>query len=268
MMSSRRLCPFLFLTPAFLSLAQSHAEPKPKALFPVITAVVNGASFKPGIVSGSWASILGMDLATTTRSWNASDFVNGNLPKSLSSTGVIINGKAAYVSYISPTQINALIADDPGLGMVTVLVTEEFNSSNVAFAAKVPLAPALFTFTSTYPVAAHNSDGTYAAPPDLLPGVITTSAHPNEVIQLFGTGFGPTNPVVPTGILFTTPAPLAQPVTATVGGVPAKIDAYLIAPGVYQLNLTVPDLAVGDADLSITMGSNSTQAGLLLPIAK
>ncbi len=255
----------MFFSTAFVCLAQDTA---PRALFPNVTAVLNGASFQPGIVSGSWANILGTDLSNTTKPWNATDFANGNLPPNLSSTGAIVNGRTAFVGYVSPTQVNVLIPDDPGLGSVTVIVTTAFINSNIVFANKVALAPALFTFTSTYPVAAHNSDGTYAGPANLLPGVTTTPAHPNEVIQLFGTGFGPTNPVIPTGILFTAPAPVAQPITATVGGVPANVQGYLISPGVYQLNLTIPDLADGDAALSITMGSNNTQSGLLLPIAK
>ena len=249
-------------------LAQSHSEAAPKALLPNITAVVNAASFQPGIVSGSWATIIGTDLASTTRPWTDIDFANGNLPPNLSSTGVVIAGRAGFVSYVSPTQVNVLIPDDPGLGMVTVLVTTAFTTSNIAFVNKVALAPALFTFTSKYPVAAHNSDGSYAGPGSSLPGPSTTPARPAEVIQLFGTGFGPTNPAIPTGILFTTPAPLAQNVTATVGGVRAKVAGYLISPGVYQLNLTVPDLSDGDAPISITMGGNSTQAGLMLTIGK
>jgi uncharacterized protein (TIGR03437 family) len=152
--------------------------------------------------------------------------------------------------------------------MVTVLLTTAFTSSNITFANKVALAPALFTFTAKYPVAAHNSDGSYAGPLNLLDGTATTPAHPGEVIQFFGTGFGPTNPVSPTGILFTTPAPLAQAVTATVGGVPAKVEGYLIYPGVYQINLTVPDFADGDAPISIMMESVSTQAGLMITIAR
>jgi uncharacterized protein (TIGR03437 family) len=241
-------------------------QSQPKALFPNVTAVVNGASFQPGIVSGSWATILGTDLANGTRSWSASDFLNGALPPNLNSTGATVNGRTTYVGYVSPTQVNVLIPDDPGLGMVTVQITTAFINSNIVFANKVALAPALFTFTSQYPVAAHNSDGSYAGAPNLLPGVTTTPAHPGEVIQLFGTGFGPTNPVIPTGMLFTTPAPLAQTVSATLGGVSTNVQGYLIDPGVYQLNLTVPSLPDGDASLSITMGSTSTQTGLMLPI--
>jgi uncharacterized protein (TIGR03437 family) len=241
-------------------------QSRPKALFPNVTAVVNGASFQPGIVSGSWATILGTDLANGTRSWSASDILNGNLPPNLNFTGATVNGRTAYVGYVSPTQVNILIPDDPGLGMVTVQITTEFINSNIVFANKVALAPALFTFTSKYPVAAHNADGSYAGPANLLAGITTTPAHPGEVIQFFGTGFGPTSPAIPTGVLFTTPALLAQGVTATVGGVPANVLGYLIDPGVYQLNLTVPALPDGDAPLSITMGSSSTQTGLLLPI--
>src|SRR5690242_2127786 len=111
------------LLAAGLCYAQTE---RPKALFPVITAVVNGASFLPGIASGGWATILGTDLATTTRGWTDLDFVNGQLPNSLSSTGVVIGGLPAYVAYISPTQINVLVGDSSTIGNVTVLVTEAF----------------------------------------------------------------------------------------------------------------------------------------------
>ena len=235
------------------SLCSAQSE-KPKALFPVITAVVNGASFQPGIVSGSWATILGTDLATTTRSWTDADFYLGQLPTALSYTGVIVGGVPAYVAYISATQINFLVPDSAALGNVTVLVTEEFNSSNVFTTTKLALSPALFT------VAAHNADGT----------LVTTAnpAHPGEVVQLFGTGFGPSNPIIPTGTLFSTPAPVAGAITATLGGQAAQVAGYLIYPGVYQLNVTIPDLPAGDAAVEIKMGSNSTQTGLSLPIGK
>jgi uncharacterized protein (TIGR03437 family) len=256
-----------FLLFVSMAQAQTAATPQGHALYPTVTAVVNGASFQPGIVSGSWATIVGTDLANTTRGWTASDFVNGALPPSLSDTGVVINGKQAFVSFVSPTQVNVLVPDDASLGNVTILVTTQFISSGVAFANKVAYAPALFTFTAKYPAAAHNADGSYCGPANLLPGVTTTPAYPGEVIQLFGTGFGPTNPLIPTGMLFTKPEPVAQTVTATVGGVPANVAGYLIFPGVYQLNLTVPALPDGDAAVSIMIGGVSSQSGLMLSIA-
>lgn len=247
--------------------AQTQQTPQGHALYPMVTAVVNGASFQPGIVSGSWATIVGTDLANTTRGWTSSDFVNGVLPPNLSDTGVVIDGRQAFVSFVSPTQVNVLVPDDVSLGNVTVLVTTQFISSGVAFANKVAYAPALFTFTAKYPVAAHNADGSYCGPANLLPGVTTTPAHPGEVVQLFGTGFGPTNPVIPTGVLFSTPEPVAQTVTATLGGVPANAAGYLIFPGVYQVNLTIPALPDGDAAVSIVIAGVSTQSGLALSVA-
>jgi len=63
-------------------------------------------------------------------------------------------------------------------------------------------------------------------------------------------------------------ARLRGAITVTVGGQPAKVEGYLIYPGVYQRNVTIPDLPSGDAIVEIKMGSNSTQAGLSLPIGK
>lgn len=109
-------------------------------------------------------------------------------------------------------------------------MTNSAGVSNTFTADKVALSPALFLFTSTYSAAVH-ADGTYVEPPQLIAGATTTPAKPNEVILLFGTRFGAANPVIPTGFPFTTPAPLAQPVTATVGTMPADVQAFLISPG-------------------------------------
>jgi uncharacterized protein (TIGR03437 family) len=58
------------------------------------------------------------------------------------------------------------------------------------------------------------------------------------------------------------------PVTATVGGLPAQVEGWLTGAGLYQLNLTVPNLPDGDASLVINVMGNSTQTGLLLSIAQ
>ena len=68
--------------------------------------VVNGASFQAGICAGSWVTIQGTKLANSSRTWRTSEIVNGKLPTQLDGVNVQINGKPAYVEYISPTQIN------------------------------------------------------------------------------------------------------------------------------------------------------------------
>jgi hypothetical protein len=88
-----------------------------------ITSVLNGASYQPGIASAALVSIIGTNLSQTNRSWQDSDFVDGQLPTSLDGVSVTINGISAYVQYISATQINVVAPDDSTTGLVSVQVT-------------------------------------------------------------------------------------------------------------------------------------------------
>ena len=244
-----------------------HLTATQNVILPNITGVVNGASFQPGIAAGTWITIQGTSLSPTTRPWATSDFVNGALPTKLDNVSVTINGKAAFVYYISDKQLNVLSPDDPATGPVAVQVTNPTGPSNVFTANKTSLSTALFLFTAKYPAAVH-LDRTYVGPPQLIAGAVSTPAHPNETILLFGTGFGATNPPISTGITFTNPAPLAQDITAMVGGQPAAVQAYLISPGLVQFNLTVPDVPDGDEPIVITVGSSPTQDNLFLNVGR
>jgi hypothetical protein len=84
---------------------------------PRIEAVVNAASFQSGIASGTWMTIAGSGLSTTTQSWGAADFsAAGDLPTSLGGVRVIVNGHPGFPAYVSPTQVNFLSPDDPTEG--------------------------------------------------------------------------------------------------------------------------------------------------------
>jgi len=84
---------------------------------PAITAVVNAASYQPGFASATWVAIFGTNLSQLPpHTWQAGDFVNGALPASLEDVSVTINGSPAYISYISPTQINVQAPSDAALG--------------------------------------------------------------------------------------------------------------------------------------------------------
>ncbi len=220
---------------------------------PSITGVVNGASFLPGTASAAWTTVTGTNLSQTTRSWQTSDFVGNQLPTQLDGVSVLIDGTPAYVSYISPSQINFLTPDDAALGTVSVVVKNSGGtaSSNVQ---KEGFSPAFFTFPNNY-VAAEHVDGTLLAPVGLFPGSAASPAKPGETVELYGTGFGPTNPPTPTGQLVAKPEPTANPITVSIGGVNCTVTfAGLIAPGLYQVNATVPANAPnGDAVLVATV---------------
>ena len=116
---------------------------------PTISAVVDGASFRPAIESGSWVTRQGSKLANTTRSWKDSDFNGNNLPTSLDGVSVTIDGKPAFVAYITPSQINVQEPSDNPIGAMAVVVN---NNSVLSAPATVQLraaAPAFFLYPGT-----------------------------------------------------------------------------------------------------------------------
>ena len=235
----------------------------------VITGVVNGASFGAGFASATWVSIFGTNLSASTQIWGASDFVNGALPASLDQVSVSIDGKPAYVEYISATQINVLAPDDATTGNVQIQVTAAGQTSNSFTAQKQPYAPAFFTFDNGKYVAAEHSDYSLLGASGLIAGVTTTPAQPGEVVLLYGTGFGPTSPATPTDQLVTAEASLpANSVQISIGGVAAAVQfAGLTGSGLYQFNVTVPSsLPSGDAPVLATIGGLSTQSAVSITI--
>src|ERR1035438_10703636 len=129
-------------------------RPPSSPLFPSTTL------FRSGFASAPWVSIFGTNLSASTQIWGASDFVNGALPASLDQVSVTIDGKPAYVEYISPKQINVLAPDDATTGNVQVQVTAAGQASNSFTAQKQQYAPAFFTFDNGKYVAAEHSDYT------------------------------------------------------------------------------------------------------------
>ena len=235
---------------------------------PAIAVAGNAASFQPGLASATWLTIFGSNLSATTYTGQASDLVNGMLPTSLQGVSATIDGVAAFIEYISPTQINLLAPDDAAIGPVQVQVTVAQQVSNSLTAQKTQFMPAFFTIDNGVYVAALHSDYTLVGSPNLLPGVTTQPAQPGETILLYGTGFGPTTPVLPTAQAVTTPAALANSVQITIGGVSAFVAyAGLVESGTYQFNVTVPpNLPNGDALVVATIEGVATQTGVSITV--
>ena len=199
-----------------------------------VTAVTDAASFGAAIAPGEWLSIFGTGFSTTTRTWTAADFVNGQLPTSLGGVSVSIDGQPAYISYVGPGQINALMPADATIGQVTVQVTTPQGASYPGTVMLQGLAPELFTWAPasvTYAAAEH-ANGTLIGPAgEWQPAAV------GETVELYGTGFGPTTPAIPVSQAAFAAAALAGQVSATVGGVAANLKwAGLIGPGLYQVN--------------------------------
>jgi len=234
---------------------------------PTITEVDNGASFLAGFSQGSWVTIKGANLSGTTRIWTAADFNGPNLPTQLDQVSVTIDGKPAYVYYISPTQLNVLAPADAAVGPVPAQVTYAGQTSNVLNGTEAAFTPAMFMFSpqgQKY-VAAVRSDGQYIGPTSLYPG-LTVPAQAGDTLLLFGTGFGPTTPSTNFGQTFSGAPLTANIVTATIGGVPATVLCALVGPGEYQCNIVVPGVPTGDNLLVLRVGGVTTQANAYLAV--
>jgi uncharacterized protein (TIGR03437 family) len=236
---------------------------------PAITSAVNGASFQSGVVANSWVTIQGTGLAPKTDDWSNS-IVNGVLPTSLDGVSVTMGGKPAYVYYISPGQINVL-APDVSPGPVTVTVTTAGGTSAAFATTASAYGPAFFVWPGNQAVATR-TDYSFAVKAGTFAGTTTVAAKPGDVIILWATGFGPTNPVAPLGVA--TPGSGTYPTSSTptikVNNTPALVYGAALAPGsagLYQIAIQVPsNLADGDWPIQATIGSAASPAGTILSV--
>jgi protocatechuate 3,4-dioxygenase beta subunit len=224
-------------------------ETPPAGTAPVISArsgVTNAAGYQPGVSPGAWISIYGFRLSASTRTWSPADIVNGKLPTSLDGVSVTVNGRNAYVYYISPNQINVQAPADTLTGSVNVVVTNSFGSSSPTLVQLQAVLPGLFRLAQEF-VTATDPTGGFIGPVGMVNGLTTVPARPLDTIVLWGTGFGPTNPTVTPGEVVSNSSPLLNPVTIRIGSSTAQVlYAGMTGAGLYQFNILVPDLASGD----------------------
>jgi uncharacterized protein (TIGR03437 family) len=240
---------------------------------PVITSVFNGASFLPGIEAGSWTMIQGTNLSNTYpgRTWRGDEIVNGNLPTSLDGVSVSIDGKPAFVYYISPTQINVQAPSDSAVGAVNVVVTNNGAVSATGTAQLRAFAPAFFMYSGTnYAIASLLPGYALLGNPSVISG--TAAAKPGDTVTLWGTGFGATNPPVLAGTTVAgAPAVVTAP-TVTVGGVAVQVISTVLADGsagLYQVTIQLPaTVPTGAVVVQASVGGLQTQAGVLLFVGK
>lgn len=242
----------------------------------VIASVASAAYFQPNISSGSWISIYGSDFSKAARPWASADFSGNRLPVLLDGVSVKIDGSPAAVSYISPTQINVLSPVINKTGPVGVEVTNA--AGTVASTANAQTyAPAFFLFPRSF-VAAVHSDGTFVARPGVFEALAPPApppppvrpAAPGETVQIFGTGFGPTDPAIDPGQLSFPAAPLKdlEQLRVTIGGIPASFTfAGLSGPGLNQINVTIPEgMKGGDYEIIAQIGGQQTPPKTMISV--
>lgn len=228
-----------------------------------IIGIVNAASgASGGVAPGETVSIFGGQLAPE----GVSSFVPATaaaLSTMAAGTQVLFNGIPAPLTYLSPTQINAVVPYEvAGKGSVKVVVTTQGRRSDPFTVTLVDAAPGIF---ANFLGAALNQDGSH-----------NTAANPariGDIVTFFATGEGQTDPAGVTGKLATSaplPAPVL-PVTVTIGGQTAKLMYAGELPngaGVMQINAVVPDgITPGPSvPLTLSVGSAPAQSGITVSV--
>jgi len=238
-----------------------------------VANVVNGASFQPGASPGSWITIQGSALSSSTRRARPAEVFNGLLPTQLDDVGVTVDGQRAFLSYISPEQINALLPNSVSLGTVPLQIVNNLIPGPVIGVTITPLSPSFFTWPGNYASATH-ADLSPAAKARVFEGFPTLPARPGELIILWGNGFGPVSPPVPSGFLTPADVPhtINTPLLVKIGGAAAEFVGGKLSPGeagVYQIAVRVPASAPnGDWPVVVEMGGVSSPPGVLLTIQR
>jgi uncharacterized protein (TIGR03118 family) len=236
---------------------------------PVVSAnaIGNAADIQSAIAPNTFISIFGANLAPVTRNWTTTDFAGVNLPTSLSGVSVTVNGKPAFVYYISPKQIDVLTPVDTATGPVDVVVSNNTMTSATVSVNMQQFSPALFLLKDGKSIAAVHAAGGVVGAAALYPG-LSTPARAGETIALFGTGFGQTNPTVASGQIVTASATCVNTPVVSFAGTPAQVAyAGLVSAGVYQFNVVVPGtVAAGDIPVTISMGGSTSAAGAIITV--
>ena len=223
------------------------------------------------IQPGEWISIYGSNLAPETATWN------GDFPTSLGGVSVQIDGKPAYLMYVSPGQIDLQAPDDTARGTVSVVVTTAAGSGNssVTLADVSPSFSVLQNLHVAGIIVRSDHSGAFGGGTyDILGptgnsfGYPTVAAQAGDRVELFAVGFGPTDPTVAAGQAFTGKARITSPLSLYINNIQVRPSFVgLSSAGLYQINLVVPgDLGVGDVSIEAIVGGMKTQSGVLFSL--
>jgi uncharacterized protein (TIGR03437 family) len=220
-----------------------------------------GSTPQPGVAPGSAISIFGANLASAVATGP-----NSPLVQTLSGTVVQVANRLLPLFFVSPGQINAELPADLTLGSQTLTVSAQGQPDVNASFTVVRDAPGLFQQLvngQSFAVALHE-DGS-AVTPD------SPAAH-GELLTVYGTGFGPTDPLRPAGFAVpqTPPYLLLDAASVLVGGAAIAVENAFAAPGsvaVDAVQFRLGDGAPSATNASLSVGINGQQSNtVLLPV--
>jgi len=202
----------------------------------------NAASYSNGYAPGMIMSVLGSELAPAPQQADVLP-----LPLTMQGVSATVNGVAAPLYYVSPTQLNIQVPYETTLGPAVLGISNNGNVTSFSFPVTIA-APGIFA----------EADGS------LVP---SSTGQQGQMLAAYLTGAGDNTPPLVTGTAPPPPPPdtplsiLPQPilpVTLTVGGLPATL-SFVGSPtwavGITQINFTIPANApLGPQPVVVTVG--------------
>ena len=224
--------------------------------------VVNAATGQATLAPYSVCSIYGTDLFLNGA---ASAMAGAEAPGSLAGVQVVIGSVPAGIFYVSANQINLLIPNSLLPGAYSVRVFRD----GVTASQPVPIviqevAPGLFATQPGFAAAFHA---------DSTPVAENSPAVPGEIVVLYGTGLGRTQPDQSDRAFAVSAAQIVHLPDFQVLLDGAAIDPSLVqyagvspfSAGLYQVNVRMPgNLAATNPEIQVSVAGSVSAAGLRL----
>jgi uncharacterized protein (TIGR03437 family) len=193
----------------------------------------------------------------------------GTVSTNLGGTEVLFDGVPAPMTFALQGQVGCVVPYEiSGNSSTQVQVSYQGQASNTVAEPVATVVPAIFTanVSGSGEGAIVNQDGTVNSP--------SNPASVGSIVSVYATGEGQTGPAGTDGTLDSAPLPMpvAQPVTAMVGGVPAAVKyaggASGEIAGLLQVNIQIPTGATTGSAVPILLniaGTNS-QTGVTVAL--
>lgn len=229
-------------------------------------SIVNSATnLAADLAPNTIATVYGTGMSYVERALQVEDIKNGTLPTVLPSTGVrvFVGSIAAQIYYVSPGQINFLIPCIFKPGETDLQITLDGHAGPSIRIKLLEAAPAIYQLDSTT-VIATRPDGS------LIDKEKPATA--GEVIVLYATGLGPTEPEAIYGELPTRAAPIKRISDFKVflndqALEPSRVLYAGVTPGyagLFQVNLHLPDTLEADPQIRLAIGTLTSPPGVRL----
>ncbi len=244
------------------------STPAVTALSPNAIAIAYGSGFAP---------------AGTLSVASASNLLNGNVSTELGGVCVLVGGTKAPILAVTPNQVNFQVPQNVSPGSVQVQVVTGCGTANPQQSAAQTVtaqsaSPEFFYFTQgsngKNPIAAVDiSTGIYVGAPGTLSSGTFAPAKAGDIVTLYATGLGTTNPGVAAGQIPSDAASITGNLQVTIGTTTLAASDVLYAgvtpgaAGLYQLNLHIPSgVASGNQPVQITVSGIASPASGFITI--